>query len=336
MSTLQGMISQGEVEMSLISKNFFFTFFNLFVVFTFLGTASGAAGYFNQIGDTIKDTRTIAYALAQSLTNLVLFYINLIILQGIGLFPFRLLEFGSVALYPIYSYMAKTPRGTIRTPSRLCDSGRLIDVLDYAELVQPPVFSYGFYLPQSILIFIVCIVYSVLPASWFMLFFGLLYFLIGSFTYKYQLLYAMDHRRHSTGRAWPIICNRIVLGLIVFQLALAGILGLNLAVYRAVLVVPLIAFSIWFIVYYQRTYEPLMKFIAIRSLNHDPPFGAIAQGESRYESETSHGRNVDENEETGLRYINPSMILPLEDLWLAKKGPEGASQIGSEGNGENV
>ena len=213
---------------------------------------------------------------------------------------------------------------------------KLTDDIDYAELVQPPVFSYGFYLPQSLLILIICVVYSVLPASWFVLFFGLLYFLIGSFIYKYQLLYAMDHRRHSTGRAWPIICNRIVLGLVVFQLAMAGILGLNLAFYRAALIVPLIAFSIWFTVYYQRTYEPLMRFIAIRSLNHDPPFGAIPQSESRYESETSRGRDVDEDDETGLRYVNPSLILPLEDIWLAKKHADNSNGTGVGASNEDV
>ena len=197
-------------------------------------------------------------------------------------------------------------------------------------------FSYGFYLPQSLLIFIICVVYSVLPASWFVLFFGLVYFVIGYFVYKYQLLYAMDHRRHSTGGAWPIICNRVVLGLVVFQLAMAGILGLNLALYRAALIVPLIAFSIWFIVHYRRTYEPLMKFIAIRSLNHDPPFGAVTQTESRYESETSRGRDVDEDDETGLRYINPSLIVPLEDVWLAKKPANAQDLNGNEENGRDV
>ena len=106
------MISQGDVELSLISKNFFFTFFNLFVVFTLFGTALKAREYFTQIGDSLKDTTSIAYVLATSLQNLVLFYINLIVLQGLGLFPFRLLEFGSVALYPIYLIGAKTPRGT--------------------------------------------------------------------------------------------------------------------------------------------------------------------------------------------------------------------------------
>lgn len=200
--------------------------------------------------------------------------------------------------------------------------------------MQPPVFSYGFYLPQTILIFIICIVYSVLPGSWFVLFFGLLYFIIGSFIYKYQLLYAMDHRRHSTGQAWPIICNRVVIGIIVFQVAMAGIVGLNLAIYRAILIVPLIFFTIWFIVFYQRTYAPLMKFIAIRSLNHDPPFGALPEGESRYDSETSRGRDVDEDSETGLRYINPSLVIPLEDVWLAKNRPNGAQQNGTHGGDE--
>ena len=106
------MTSQGDVEMSLISKNFFFTFFNLFIVFTVFGTASKASSYWEQLGDTLKDTTRITYVLAESLGNLASFYMNLIVLQGLGLFPFRLLEFGSVAMYPINLMGAKTPRGT--------------------------------------------------------------------------------------------------------------------------------------------------------------------------------------------------------------------------------
>ena len=111
LSTLQGMTSQGEIEMSLISKNFFFTFFNLFVVFTVFGAVSNFTGYLERINETLKDTSKIADILAKSLKNLVSFYMNLIILQGIGLFPFRLLEFGSVTLYPFFLMGSKTPRG---------------------------------------------------------------------------------------------------------------------------------------------------------------------------------------------------------------------------------
>ncbi|KAL8767264.1 MAG: hypothetical protein Q9209_006190 [Squamulea sp. 1 TL-2023] len=307
LSTQQGMLSQGEVEMSLISKNFFFTFFNLFVLFTIFGTASIS---YSKVNDTLagasKDASEIARKLATSLQDLDYFYINLIILQALGLFPFRLLEFGSVALYPISLMGAKTPR-------------------DYAELVQPPVFSYGFYLPQTLLIFVICTVYSVLQSSWLILFFGLVYFLIGSFIYKYQLLYAMDHRQQSTGQAWLIICNCVVVGLLFFEIAMAGLLALRTAFYRSVLIIPLLAGTVWFNVFFRRTYVPLMKFIALRSLHSKPPFGDISPGESRYELETNHGRAVDEDDETGLRYINPSLIIPLEEIWLAKSGANGTT-----------
>lgn len=113
------MLSQGEVEMSVISKNFFFTFFNLFIIFTIFGTTSQAKANFkdfqDRVGDSIRDTRTIAFLLANSLQDLASFYVNLIILQGLGLFPFRLLEFGSVAMYPINLMLSRTPRGKLHS-----------------------------------------------------------------------------------------------------------------------------------------------------------------------------------------------------------------------------
>ncbi|KAL8713588.1 MAG: hypothetical protein Q9220_002450 [cf. Caloplaca sp. 1 TL-2023] len=315
LSTQQGMLSQGEIEMSLISKNFFFTFFNLFVLFTIFGTASIS---YSKVNDTLagasKDASEIARKLATSLQDLDYFYINLIILQALGLFPFRLLEFGSVALYPISLIGAKTPR-------------------DYAELVQPPVFSYGFYLPQTLLIFVICTVYSVLQSSWLILFFGLVYFLIGSFVYKYQLLYAMDHRQHSTGQAWLIICNCVVVGLLFFEIAMAGLLALRTAFYRSILIIPLLAATVWFRVVFQRTFDPLMRFIALRSLDGSRmPFGGdFMEGETRYERETDRGRAVDEDDETGLRYINPSLVIPLEEIWLAKDRPNGHGHGNADG-----
>lgn len=177
LANMQGMISQGDVELSVISKNFFFTFFNVFLVFTAFGTAST---FWSVLRDSLRDTTTIAFALARSVQQLAVFYTNFILLQGVGLLPFRLLEFGSVALYPIMLMGSKTPR-------------------DYAELVQPPLFKYGFYLPSAILVYVLCIVYSILPAGYMILLFGLIYFVFGYYTYKYQLLYAMDHPQHATG-----------------------------------------------------------------------------------------------------------------------------------------
>ncbi|KAI9812509.1 MAG: hypothetical protein M1832_000403 [Thelocarpon impressellum] len=309
LSNLQGMISQSDVELSVVSKNFFFTFFNLFLFFTILKSATSVFGLWRVIQDSLKDTSYIANLLAGSLEQTAHFYANLIILQGLGLFPFRLLQFGSVALYPVSRIGAKTPR-------------------DYAELVQPPEFKYGFYLPQTILIFIICIVYSVLPPNGVLILgFGLLYFIIGQFTYKYQLLYAMDHRQHSTGRAWPIVSYRTILGVGVFQLAMAGWLALKQATWPSVLVIPLIFGTVWFSYFYARTFEPLTRYIALRSIRRDghaysdgailAPLDARAVSiddnpwaRSREASETAESTTVDEEREKGQKYINPNLVTP--------------------------
>lgn len=70
-----------------------------------------------------------------------------------------------------------------------------------------------------------------------------------------------------------------------------------------------------------------MKFIALRSLHSKAPFGDTSPGESRYERETDRGRAVDEDDETGLRYINPNLIIPLEEIWLATTHANGSSHI---------
>ena len=167
--------------------------------------------------------------------------------------------------------------------------------------------------------------------------FGLIYFLFGSFVHKYQLLYAMDHRQHSTGRAWPIICNRVVVGIVVFEMAMAGQLALRGAYKRSVIILPLLFGTIWFAYFYRRTYEPLMKFIALRSLyRDDDDDDTPSPNETRYSMETRNGRIVDDSEETGLRFINPNLTLPLEDVWLAQRRPNGTSRSVNTDGEENV
>lgn len=288
----QGSISQSDVELSVISKNFLFTFFNFFLVFTVFGTASKI---WPVLQDSLKDATKIAYNLATSLQTLGLFYTNFIMLQGIGLFPMRLLEFGSVSLYPIMRWGAKTPR-------------------DFAELEQPPVFKYGFYLPTSLLVFILCVVYSILPAGFLVLLFGLIYFVLGYFTYKYQLLYAMDHPQHATGAAWTMISYRIMLGLGIFQLAMAGVIALKQAFTAALLVVPLIMFTMWFSYFYARTYEPLTKYIALRSIRRDDDQEVNLADEylgiHRPPGRIRRRSTIDEDRERGQKFINPSLIVP--------------------------
>ena len=164
----------------------------------------------------------------------------------------------------------------------------------------------------------ICIVYSVLESSWQVLLAGLAYYVIGYFCYKYQLLYAMDHRQHATGKSWGMICDRIVIGLIVFQLTMAGQLALRGAVRRSIVVFPLLIATIWFSQVYGRSYKPLMNFIALRSIRRAEHQDAGTR--SRYEPGTGRRRTIDESRESGMRFVNPSTIAPLEDVWIQDKG----------------
>ncbi|ODQ63502.1 DUF221-domain-containing protein, partial [Nadsonia fulvescens var. elongata DSM 6958] len=211
LSSMQGFISYGDAELSVVSKNFFYTFFNLFLVFTVAGTASNYWGL-------LKDTTQIAYQLATSLRNLSLFYVDLIILQGIGLFPIKLLEFGSVLRFSFFKMGKLTPR-------------------QYRNLQQPATFNLGLNLPQPILILIITLLYSVMSSK--ICTAGMTYFVIGYFVYKYQLMYAMVHPQHSTGQSWPLIFRRICIGVIFFHLTMAGILALQKAYFLATLLAPL-------------------------------------------------------------------------------------------------
>lgn len=326
LSWYQGWISLGDMELSAISKNFLFVFINFFVIFTALGTFSQFYQFFERFGDALRDFRKVAITIAASLQRLLGFYVNFIILQGLGLLPFRLLEFGSVILYPIYLMGAKTPR-------------------DYAELVQPPTFSYGFYLPTSLLVYIICMVYSVLHSSWQILLAGCFYFALGHFVYKYQLLYAMDHQQHSTGRGWGMICDRIFVGLVFFQITTAGQLILRGAIPRSLLMVPLIIGTIWMSIAYGNTYKPLLRFIALRSVRraeqtayedepdnpvpsdwHSPDRNPWADADSarlRWGRESGRGRAKDAGSESSMRFVNPSLVAPLDPVWITEE--DGAS-----------
>ncbi|KAL2193703.1 hypothetical protein P885DRAFT_80928 [Corynascus similis CBS 632.67] len=312
----QGMLSQGDIALSVISKNFFFTFFNIFLIFTVFGAVTSI---FDVLRNSLRDTTYIAFTLARKIEEFSVFYTNFIMLQGIGLLPLRLLQFGDVAQYSILRMGAKTPR-------------------DFAQMAQPPMFYYGFYLPTALLIFILCLVYSPLRGGYLVLALGVAYFSLGYFTYKYQLLYAMDQPQHATGGAWRMICYRIMLGLVVLQLTMSGYLALKKAFTVSLLVSPLFVATLWYGWDFRRRAEPLTRFIALRSIERPGEEGGSAIIDGDLSSERGEpqrevlrrGSTVDEDREKGLRFVNPSLVAPLEQPWIYDEPPPPLADSDSE------
>lgn len=297
LSNCQGMISQGDVELSVISKNFFFTFFNTFFVFAVSRTGFD---FWSTLQEWMKNTSLIPAAIARDVEELSIFYISFIMLQGIGLMPFRLLEVGSVVLYPIYRMTSATPR-------------------DFAELQQPPTFQYGFYLPTALLIFNLCLIYSVLRWGFAILIFGTIYFILGYFTFKYMVMYAMDQPQHATGGAWRIICYRIIIGLLVFEVVMVGQIASWPAWVQSVFILPLIPFTIWYSYYFGQRFDPLTRYIALRAIRsaEDPEDAAVVDEAFHDEEDPRPSQGIlrrdstlDEFRERGLTFVNPSLVVP--------------------------
>ncbi|KAJ4187622.1 hypothetical protein NW767_000129 [Fusarium falciforme] len=308
LSNRQGMISQGDVELSLISKNYFFTFFNTFFVFAVSKTGFE---FFTVMRKFLKDTSNLPRVIAADVEGLSTFYISFIMLQGIGLMPFRILEAGSVFLYPFLRSMAKTPR-------------------DFEELKQPPPFQYGFFLPTALLVFNLCLIYSILNHGFMILIVGTIYFSLGYFTFKYMVLYAMDQPQHATGGAWRIICQRIIIGLLVFEVVMFGQIATQQAFIQSACILPLVPFSIWYSYYIKQRFEPLTIYIALRAIRADEDPEDSAAMDDAFEEEDGprpsqailrRGSTLDEYKEKGLVFVNPSLVAPLQQPWIYKDPP---------------
>lgn len=98
-----------------------------------------------------------------------------------------------------------------------------------------------------------------------------------------------------------MIVYRVALGMIVFQLTMAGWLALRQAFIRASLIVPLIAFTCWSLWHYNRHYLPSNLHIALKSVRDQPesPSRALPMSQT-----------LDEASEEGLEFVNPSLVSP--------------------------
>jgi hypothetical protein len=269
----QGFTLHSDEEIALVLKNFFYIFVNLFLVFTLAGTV------------LLTNTAEFASQFAQLLKRVLLFYVDLIILQGVGIFPYKLLLLGQLVKFPLTAWWCTTPR-------------------DYLALYKPPVFNFGLHLPQPILVLLITIIYLVLLTK--ILSAGLVYFVVGFFVSKYQLLYACVHPPHLTGKVWPLIFRRVILGLWIFQLTMVGNLALQRAYVCASFLAPLPLLTLAALWNFHKNYIPLLLFIALRAIEEEEPAAA-----------GSAGPTLDERRELNKTYEYPHLVDSLDGPLVA-------------------
>lgn len=239
LSERQGIQAHSEVARSIYNKYFTFILFNVVLVFTIVGTwAQSVNKVYHNIGE-------LALILAQSLPRVAPFFVNYVILKGIGLLPLQLLQIGEVIEQTAKGFLSKTPR-------------------DYAESRAPPELKYGVVYSNATLMFVIVLIYSCIQP--FILVFGVAYFAMGALVYKYQLLYVFFHPNESGGLTWPMVYNRIILGLMIFQTTMLGLLMLKKSFILGSLVVPLLVGTTWFWYWTTKAYKNSGKYIPLEIL----------------------------------------------------------------------
>ncbi|RLV93943.1 Calcium permeable stress-gated cation channel 1 [Spathaspora sp. JA1] len=329
LSQYQGHSSNSDIELSTLSKNFFFIFFNLFLIYV-------AAGTFWDYISYISDTTKIAVQLATSLKRMALFYVDLILLQGLTMFPVKLLQ---VSDFLILNILGKfLPRMFLRTPRNY-----------RTYYYTPQVFDFGIHLPQHILIFMIILIYSVVSTK--IVTCGLVYFIMGLLVYKYQLVYNFVHPPHSTGKVWPMIFRRVMLGLIIFQLFMCGTLALESAILLSIMCAPLIPVTLFICWNFEKYYVPLNTFIALRAILSPYDYDKVFDDDQSFNSDEEesaleirsseagpidessflleeHARirrrksTIDEEREEFTNYTYPYLIDPLDGPWVGFSGDQ--------------
>ncbi|KAH7090850.1 DUF221-domain-containing protein [Auriculariales sp. MPI-PUGE-AT-0066] len=242
LSYLQGFRARSWIEYSLLKKYFLFLLIN--VVFEFL-VASTYWQLFRDLADSpAKVPEKLATALQKGNTRR--FFLSYVILQAFGIMPLQLLNLGVIIPRFFYrAFVTRTPR-------------------DFAELNAPPMVNYGAVYPQAILIFVITILYSVIQPL--ILFVGAAYFGISYVVYKYKVLFVFYKPYESQGEAWPITFVRMMWGVVIFQVFMAGIFLLKKSFYLASLMTPLILFTVYWTWSTDALFGPLSAFVGLSSV----------------------------------------------------------------------
>ncbi|CAJ0626983.1 5568_t:CDS:10 [Entrophospora sp. SA101] len=208
--------SYSELENAVLVRYYYFSFFNVIVVFL-LGKV-----FLESIFNILNSPASILETLANTLPQGATFFINYIVFNTCA-HGFELVQ----VVPQIFLHILLTSRFVSTTPRIL------------QRVTHPHSFQFYYYYPNHILILVITITYSTINPL--VLPFSVLYFGIALLVFKYQFGYCYVRRYEAGGRFYKSVFRYTTDGLVVFQLTVLGVLWLNKAIAIGTLLVPLLA-----------------------------------------------------------------------------------------------
>lgn len=200
-SKLKGFEALPWAERETFTSFFYFQLFNFYLV-------AAIGGAFIASAQNIADDPASAIdMLARELPSQWLLFLSYITLQTFASFPMLLVDIGGYIVGSLkLKYFARTD-------------------FEIKEAVTPTPMKYHVDYPNQLLIFMVGCAFA--PLAPILVPFIVIYFGMALIVYRYRLVYNIPKCYDGGGSLFPLVFNRVIVGVIVGQLTLLGVLGLK-------------------------------------------------------------------------------------------------------------
>lgn len=229
----------------------------------------------------IQKPMDVVNLLGTSLPGYATFFCSFIMLKALSGFPLQLLDLPRV----------------IQTAFRRKYSALVSNDSDDVEL--PGHVYYGETYPVHLLIFVIGVSYSTIAPLAVVI--SLLYFLLGYCACKYQVLYVAQPVYESGGTFWPLVFDRMMVGLLICQLATLGLFGLKQVPVQTAFLFPLPFITYIFHSACKKAFGQVSKTLPL----------SVASSVSRGIAEEPQGPAADAKASVSSSYVNLSESSPL-------------------------
>eukprot|EP01065_Artemidia_motanka_P035022 TRINITY_DN42978_c0_g1_i1.p1 TRINITY_DN42978_c0_g1~~TRINITY_DN42978_c0_g1_i1.p1 ORF type:complete len:724 (+),score=312.31 TRINITY_DN42978_c0_g1_i1:90-2261(+) len=284
LATLEGCRSFELIEASVIRKMYFFLFVNIFVVVSVGGSLIASLDDIDQV--------SFFADLGEGVSTLSTFFGGFIFAQAFLALPFELLRIGALIL-----------NGMLKMKMAITEQEkRELDDPGFGNGAGDSDPMYGVWAAECLTFFVIGLVYStVAPLVTPIV---IIYFGMCIVVYSYNIMYVYRPRFQYFGRLWPVMFNRVMFGIGVFQFVMWLVLALKYSYVEGPFLAPLPFLSVGYWWWVNKNYVAVLK-PARAGADQQEPYGGQDEQTSAYRRPTTVPEWDDVIVLNALQYINP-------------------------------
>ncbi|KAJ2785348.1 hypothetical protein H4R18_000559 [Coemansia javaensis] len=213
LAALSGIQSRSGIQRSVLRRYFIFLVSNVLLIFTV------SRAVLTDYEKWIENPALIPKLLATRLPTAAPFFMDYVILFGLGYYPIQLLQIGSIFVAAFRRMVCRTPR-------------------EFADAMRPNQIDWAFILPQPMLVFVIMATYSSLAPLVFVL--AAVYYVIAYVVTKYLVYYVYARQFETAGEFILPVLKMLTGSLWHYYCLIIGLCALKGAIIYVLLLIPLL------------------------------------------------------------------------------------------------